>query len=82
MVVWVLLNCLVRRHTLQDPQFVIEDVLSQQVNHSSYITAMSAWATDLQQQFEVLPTNNHTHGWLGADSDISVVIGGGNRSVD
>mmetsp|Transcript_20685 Transcript_20685/g.52821 ORF Transcript_20685/g.52821 Transcript_20685/m.52821 type:complete len:454 (+) Transcript_20685:71-1432(+) len=33
-------------------------------------------ATDLQDAFEVLPGDNQT-GWLGADSDVSVVIGGG-----
>ena len=33
-------------------------------------------APDLQQQFEVLPEDG-TQGWLGADSDVSIVIGGG-----
>lgn len=33
-------------------------------------------APDLQAQFEVLP-NDGARGWLGADSDVSIVIGGG-----
>ena len=39
------------------------------------IKASATPAPDLQQQFEVLPQGGHP-GWLGADSDVSIVIGG------
>jgi hypothetical protein len=35
----------------------------------------SHWANDLQEKFEVLPTDGP--GWLGADSDVSLIVGGG-----
>ena len=41
-----------------------------------YAPAKAVAAPDLQAQFEVIPDDG-TRGWLGADSDVSIVIGGG-----
>jgi hypothetical protein len=40
------------------------------------VVAKATPAPDLQAQFEVLPEDG-AKGWLGADSDVSLVIGGG-----
>ena len=44
---------------------------------SSVVVASASPATDIQKQFEVLPSVAGVPGWLGADSDVSIVIGGG-----